>query len=116
MSTLLNAVIKERKDNAITYEVYLKKIAAIASKVQAGKTGTTPDAIRTPAQRALYNNLGKDEELTLVLDAEIKYVKQDSWRGNEPKELLIKKALYGILKDENEVERIFSIIKEQREY
>jgi type I restriction enzyme R subunit len=28
MSTLLDAVIKERKDNAITYEEYLKKIAA----------------------------------------------------------------------------------------
>lgn len=116
MSKLLNAVIKERKQNAISYEEYLKKIEDIASKVQAGNTGSTPVAIRTPAQRALYNNLNKDEALALALDAEVKYVKPDGWRGNEPKERVIKAALFNILKNEDEVERIFSIIKEQREY
>jgi type I restriction enzyme R subunit len=116
MSTLLNAVIKERRDNAITYEEYLKKIAAIASKVQAGKTGTTPDAIRTPAQRALYNNLGKDETLALTIHERIMKVKPDGWRGNEPRENMIKGALYEILKDFAEVERIFTIVKQQAEY
>lgn len=116
MSTLLSAVIKERKDNAITYEEYLKKIAAIASKVQAGKTGTTPDAIKTAAQRALYNNLGKDEKLALAIHEKIVLVKPDGWRGNEPRENMIKGALYEILKDFAEVERIFTILKQQAEY
>lgn len=116
MSTLLNAVIKERKDNAISYEEYLQKIADIASKVQAGKTGSTPDTIKTPAQRALYNNLGNNEELALAIHHKIIHVKPDGWRGNEPRENVIKAGLYEILKDFAEVERIFTIIKQQAEY
>ena len=116
MSTLLTAVIKERKDNAISYEEYLQKIADLAAKVQAGKTGATPEAIRTPAQRALYNNLGKNEELALAIHHKILEVKPDGWRGNEPRENMIKSGLYDILKDFDEVERIFTIIKQQAEY
>ncbi|WP_416438848.1 type I restriction endonuclease subunit R [Phnomibacter sp. MR] len=116
MSALLNAVIKERKDNAISYEEYLKRIADIASKVQSGKTATTPDALKTAGQRALYNNLGKNEALALMIHQKVVEVKPDSWRGNEPRENIIKAALYDILKDFEEVERIFTIIKQQPEY
>lgn len=116
MSTLLNAVIKERRDNAITYEDYLNKIASIASKVQKGTGGTTPDAIKTPAQRALYNNLGKDEALALAIHHKIIQVKPDGWRGNEPRENVIKAGLFEILKDFDEVERIFTMVKQQAEY
>ncbi len=116
MSTLLNAVIKERKDNAISYEEFLKKIADLANKVQTGTTGTTPDAVKTAAQRALYNNLNKNENLALTIHEKIMLVKPDGWRGNEPRENMIKAALYEILKDFDEVERIFTIIKKQGEY
>ena len=57
MSVLLNEIIKERKANAITYEEYLKKIADLAKKVNEGKSDGIPDALNTPAKRALYNNL-----------------------------------------------------------
>jgi len=117
MSTLLNAVIKERRDNAISYEEYLKKIAELAFKVQTGKTTATPDIIRTPAQRALYNNLGKDETLAISIHEKIIEVKPDNWRDNGgPREQIVKAALYEILKDFEEVERIFTIIKQQAEY
>ena len=71
MSTLLNEVIKERKENATTYEEYLKKIAAIAAKVQQGRTEATPVTLKTQAQRALYNNLGKNEALALAIHEKI---------------------------------------------
>lgn len=116
MSTLLNEVIKERRANAVGYEEYLQKIAALAAKVQSGKTGASPDAIKTPAQRALFNNLGKDESLALAIHAKILLVKPDGWRGNEPRENMIKGALYEILQSFEEVERIFTIIKQQAEY
>jgi len=116
MSILLNEVIKERKANAISYENYLIKIAAIASKVQLGVNINTPSAIKTMGQKALYNNLSNDENLTLVVDERIKYVRQDSWRGNEPKEKLIQQAIFEVLKNKEEVERIFKIIWEQKEY
>jgi type I restriction enzyme R subunit len=117
MSTLLNAVIKERRDNAISYEEYLKKIADLALKVQTGKTSATPDAIRTPAQRALYNNLEKNEALAITVHNKIIEVKPDNWRDNGgPREQIVKAALYSILQDFGEVERLFTIIKQQSEY
>jgi len=44
------------------------------------------------------------------------YNKQDNFRGDLVKERNIKKALYDILKDDVEVERIFQIIVNQKDY
>ncbi len=116
MSKLLNAVIKERKDNALSYEEFLKKIADLAAQVQKGKTDENPESLKTPALRALYNNLGKDEKLAIQIHETILHVKPDGWRGNEPRENMIKRAIYEILNDFGEVERIFTIVKQQAEY
>lgn len=116
MSVLLSAVIKERKENAISYEEYLKKIAELAKKVQEGKSESTPDNMNTPAKIVLYNNLGKNKDLAIkVHESVIKY-RPDSWRGVDVKEKVIKGCLYEIFKDKDEVERIFAIIVEQSEY
>ena len=116
MSVLLDEIIKQRRENAIEYEEYLKRIADLASKVNAGKSESTPDHIKTNGQRALYNNLEKDESLALMVhDAVVKY-KPDSWRGNAPRENVIKAKLYEIFNDEALVERIFAIIERQSEY
>ena len=61
-------------------------------------------------------NLGKDEGLALSIDDTIKRVKKADWKGNPHKENEIKAAIYRILKNEAEVERIFPIIKQQSEY
>lgn len=116
MSKLLEAIIKERKANAISYEEYLKEIAELASKVHAGKTEDTPDDIKTPGQIALYNNLGQNKELALRIHNVVLKVRPDSWKGNDPKEQIIKAAIYAIIDDIPEVERIFEIIKKQAEY
>lgn len=116
MSKLLNGIIKERKDNAISYEQYLKKIAELAKKVSNMTRDDLPSGIQTNAQRSLYHNLGKNESLALSLDEAVKRVKKADWRGNQQKENEIKAELFNILKDKNEVERIFLIIKQQNEY
>src|SRR5690606_3286851 len=61
MSKLLEAIIQERKAKAISYADYLDKIAFIAKTVREGKSDATPDILKTPGQRAIYNNIGKDE-------------------------------------------------------
>ena len=135
MSTLLAAIIKERKENALSYEEYLKKIAKLVNQVNEGKSEDTPEVIKTNAQKALYNNLGKDEKLAILVDEAIKNSKRDGFRGNLAKEREIKFAIYNTLKgyslDENTlnlgeppvpygieqtVERIFKIIIEQKDY
>ncbi|MBL1265847.1 type I restriction endonuclease subunit R [Methylomicrobium sp. RS1] len=116
MSALLDEIIAARKAKAIEYEEYLKRIAEVAKKVEAGKGEDTPEQLDTPGKRALYNNLDQNEALTLKIDETIKQVRPDGWRGVQAREQIIKKALYGVLQDIAEVERIFLIIKAQLEY
>lgn len=54
--------------------------------------------------------------LALKIDETVKKNRPDSWRGVEPRERVIKAALLEVLRDVAEVERIFLIIKAQREY
>lgn len=116
MSELLDELIKARKEKALDYEEYLKRIAEIAKMVNAGASSDTPDELDTPGKRALYNNLRQEKELAIRLDLKIREVRPDGWRGVQPREQIIKQGLYEILADESEVERIFTIIKAQPEY
>lgn len=116
MSTLLNEIIKERKANAINYEEYLHKIAAIAAKVHSGIKPNTPPSLKTPAQRALYNNLSKNEALAIQVHENIVEYKPNGWRGIDTRERAVKKAIYDVLGSVDETERIFEIVKNQPEY
>lgn len=141
MSALLDEIIALRKAKAIAYEDYLKRIAIVAQGVERGELDDTPEPLkRSPALRALYRNLqGNDRklaqagtvaappdgpsatgdpvlDLAMRLDTAIKRVRPDGWRGVQARELKIKQALYTILGDAAEVERIFPIIKAQGEY
>lgn len=135
MSALLDEIIKLRKEKAIEYEEYLKQIAELATKVQAGKADDVPVTLDSPGKRALYNNLkdlvpkhvvaepvnpyGEEDpvlKLALQLDEVVKKARPDGWRGVTPKENKIKAALYEVLKDIEAVERVFLIIKAQAEY
>lgn len=116
MSALLDEVIALRKAKAIAYEDYLQKIADLAMRVDAGRADDQPDSLDTLGKRALYNNLQDNEELAIKIDAAVKHARPDGWRGVEPRERVIKQALYGILGEIEEVERIFLIIKAQAEY
>jgi type I restriction enzyme R subunit len=116
MSKLLDEIIADRKAKAIEYEEYLRRIADIAKKVNAGKTDETPEELDTAGKRALYNNLKNDKALALRIDEAVKGVRPDDWRGHQAREQVIKAALYEVLRDTDEVERIFRIIQAQGEY
>ncbi len=55
-------------------------------------------------------------DLAVRVDTAVKRVRPDGWRGIQAREQTIKGALYEILKDEAEVERIFLVVQAQREY
>jgi type I restriction enzyme R subunit len=116
MSVLLDEIIAARKAKAIEYEEYLKQIAELAKKVQVGKAEDTPEAIDTLGKHALYNNLGQDVDLALKIDQAVRSNSADSWRGVQTREQIVKRAIYEVLPDAGEVERIFLIIKAQSEY
>jgi len=133
MSALLDQIIAARKARAIEYEEYLKRIAELTKNVNAGKADNTPDALDTPGNRALYNNLQSAAgvvkergaysasgnpalDLALRIDAAVKQARPDDWRGVQARERVIKNALYQIIPDKAEVERLLLILKAQKEY
>ena len=136
MSALLDEIIAARKAKAIEYEKLLQRYAEMIRQLNTGHAADLPSQLNTPGRRALYNNLrngtsasaqpraasaagaGGDDvlDLALKIDYTIKAVRPDGWRGVQPREQVIKGALYGILQNIDEVERIFLIIKAQAEY
>lgn len=135
MSALLGEIIRLRKEKAIEYEDYLARIADVVKKVSAGKADDTPEQLKTAGQLALYNNL-KDHVATdaaqqpeapyadttvaldkaLKLDAAIKANRPDGWRGVVAKEQMVKQAMFDVLKDIKEVNRLYPIVFAQKEY
>jgi type I restriction enzyme, R subunit len=117
MSELLEALIKERKEQALHYTEYLGRIAALARKVQKPESTAYPSAVNTGTLRALYDNLEKDEELAIRVDTAIRAVKKDGWRGNRFKEREVRSAIKSALDGNDSIlSKIFEIAKAQRGY
>ncbi len=142
MSRLLDALIEERRRQALEYKAYLKRITELVKKVKQPESGGDyPPEIDTPALQALYDNLedilpqqmrepppsyGSDEPperraaLARRLDAAIRAVRQDGWRENRFKERLVRRAIreqlapYGV--DETTLDRMLKLVRNQREY
>jgi len=115
MSDLLDILIEERRANALAYEEYLSRVADLAVQVQMPTAGAAyPRALDSAAKRALYDNLGSDEALALALDAEIRCVKKDDWRGNAFKSREVRQAIGKHLGAD--IEAIFQLVKNQPEY
>jgi type I restriction enzyme R subunit len=119
MSVLLEALIEERRKQAITYQEYLEKIKALAGKVVNPNSDDpdVPDSIDTPAKKALYDNLNNDEVLANKLDIAIRYTKKADWVGDRDKEKEVARAIHEESADyEVCVESILEIAKRQKEY
>ena len=140
MSAVLDALIRQRKEEAIEYEAYLKKVIELAEKVRRGEGGGSyPATIKTPALRAIYDNLpevvlGKAaaegtateneddeadlrEEVALRVDRAVRRAKMDDWRGNPIKEKRVARAIRDALGPHHAITlTILEIVKAQREY
>jgi type I restriction enzyme R subunit len=117
MSEVLDTLIQERQNQAKEYEEYLAAIVELAKQVQNPSSGTAyPTSLNTRARRALYDNLGKDEQLALRLDTIIRQKKRDSWHGNKIKEKELRLAIRKVVGDEEQTNQIFELVKQQDEY
>ncbi|MBF2709312.1 type I restriction endonuclease subunit R [Flavobacterium soyangense] len=121
MSVLLDELIKLRNEEAAEYEKYLEEIIKLAVKVKKPETSNEyPSSINTQAKRALYDNLDRDETLSMVMDAAIIYGKHDNWEGNLAKEKHLKNKVVKPVLEEyykpEKLEPIFKVIKEQKDY
>lgn len=122
MSVLLDELIRQRKESAIQYAQYLKRIVELVKKVKkVDVSDSYPATINTGAKRALYDNFGNNERLALRLNQNIEEYKPDGWRGSRIKEKQVKNAIRRALeefdiKDEKTVEAVLELAKNQNEY
>ena len=118
MSKILEELIEERKKGVIQYGQLLDRYMELAKNITHPEQNSHyPESIRSKgALRALYDNCGNDEQLSLKLHKAIIKSKQDGFRNNPVKENKIKRELYKILLDEDEVDRIYQIVVEQEDY
>lgn len=118
MSEVLEQIILDRRRGVIAYRQLLERYIELAKNI------TNPeDNIRYPALirsssalRAFYDNCGEDEHLAISIHNAVIGAKLDGFRNNPVKENRIKAALYKILCDDEEVERVYKIVIEQEEY
>jgi type I restriction enzyme R subunit len=118
MSAILDELIRARREGAIAYEKLLEKYIELTKNAEQPENNTHyPENIRhSGALRAFYDNCGENEELALAIDKAVCESKQADFRYNQFKERKIKQALYRVLNDKDEVERLYNIVVEQGEY
>ncbi|MES2210154.1 MAG: HsdR family type I site-specific deoxyribonuclease [Chloroflexota bacterium] len=126
MSALLDGLLDQRRRAAISYREFLEKISVLARQVIEGPSPEAyPAALDSPAKRALYDNLGKNEALAVAVDAGVEQASQDGWRANAIKTRRVENAIRAALRagmapggqvDEDEVMRILSLVTSRDEY
>jgi len=139
MSKLLDEIIKQRREQALEYQNYLKKIVELAKKVKEPLIEPDiPSDINTVAKKALYDNLWWELEIALKVHETILKTKKDWWKNNKIRQRGLKEAIiktlkwfYNVKLDENiaennflkednniyiDFDKLFEIIKNQKEY
>lgn len=124
MSVLLDELIEQRRQQAISYQEYLEKIKELASKVvnPVGSKSSYPSSINTAAKQSLYDNLGRDEDLVARVDAAVIMTKKSDWIGDRFKEKEVANAVRHEIKgkyvdgQEIDIFDLMNLVKAQKEY
>lgn len=118
MSAILDELIQKRKQGVISYKELLEEQIKLAKNIEHPEQNEEyPESIRkSKALQALYDNTDGNEILAIKLHNAVLSSKMSGFRGDPIKENRIKKALFIILNDDSEVERLFKIIETQEEY
>ena len=102
MSALLDEIIAARKAKAIEYEEYLKRIAELAKRVEAGQAEDTPaTAGHARHARRFTTTWSQNEDLALRIDEAVKKVVPGRVGGGRPGPRAGHQgALYAVLQDD----------------
>ncbi len=118
MSGLLDALIEQRKKEALSYREYLEEIRELTARAKNPHADASyPAALDTGAKRALFDNFGRNAELALKIDQAVRDSIQDDWRGSVFKVRRVKNALREALGDDEAlVEQVLELVKRQNDY
>ena len=139
MSHLLDALILQRKQEAVDYKKYLARVVELTKMVSKPEIQSSyPPSINTRALRSLFDNLTSSptpavhdtpapsgneacsdsrEAMAVALDRAIRRVKKADWRGNRFKEREVRNAIKSEVGDDvSLVDTMFDIVKAQSDY
>ena len=143
MSKVLDALIQQRKAEAIDYRAYLSRIVQLTKQIDTyGAQSSYPPEIGNGAQQALFDNivisniseiaetLGQNESslnrgikarVAIALNKAILNSKEDDWKGHRLKERKVRQAMARVIAEEFgdyavDVDPLFEIVRNQREY
>lgn len=123
MSELLDALIEQRRQEALEYKEYLRRIVELTRQAARREEQIRyPTGIETSAQQALYDNLAQDAMLAIRLDEKIRAVKKADWRGNKFKEREVRNAIASVLETKVreteilDVDTVLELVKNQNDY
>lgn len=115
LSIILQELIDKRKKEMLDYEEYMKELIELVKKARGKSANSYPESIKTPGMRALYDNLGQNEYLTIRAHEVIRENALIGFRDNRLKQRKLIKALAKLLGDEM-AQKIYDIIKLHDEY
>lgn len=118
MSELLDAILKERRQESLDYKDYLSKLLEHAEKLGKEESETEyPAWADNGARRALVDFFGSDGDFAERVDGAVRLSKPDSWVGNPLKERVVKRAVRDTLPPEfDRLDNLFELVKARDEY
>jgi type I restriction enzyme, R subunit len=118
MSELLDAILGERRQEALDYKEYLAKLLEHAEKLGKEESETAyPAWADNGARRALVDFFGSDGDLAERADGAVLVSKPDSWLGNSLKERVVKRALRdALLPGFDRLDDLFDLVRARDEY
>jgi type I restriction enzyme R subunit len=117
MSELLDALIAQRREEAISYAEYLEEVKELAEKMVKPAAATYPGTMDTRGKQSLYDNLESNEELVTRIDTAIRYTKKADWKDNRFKYRDVENAVREELGEYTaDVKALMDLVKNQSEY
>lgn len=130
LSRILDDLIQKGRDDAASYESFLKGIEELARMLSGGGHSGLPAILEgKPEAQVLFRNLdalggafvcpsdeGERAALALKLHETVKRHAQPPWRGDQRRERKIKQHLFEVLHDKAATEALFEIVVQQVGY
>jgi len=119
MSTLLDAIIEQRRQEALDYKRYLEELLAIATKIGKRESDTVyPTWAQNGAQKALVDFGFDDSETARLIDQVVMDHKPHDWVGNRMKERKVANAIRAALPHDGfgRFDELFDLVKARDEY
>lgn len=116
LSEKLEKILEEMRLKKIDYKHTLRKIIEFLQMMKSDK-GSYPAAINTPGKKALFDNLGQDEDLALRTHTAIKENAEQGFRGSKQRQKKLRRALEDVAGFPlDKVDEVMSIIIHNEEF